>query len=244
MTFIWRIAVASQEQPRAPAPRRLVAFVEGDKARGQQLLGEAAENAPDDLRKVADIVVLLGNIPGAKQYAGPVYEVAEVLRSRAAEAPSASAGGRRASERKGSAEPGDASGGSAAAAAGGDGPAPVPMRTRQAGHVTLSSVPQKQPCAEGGETGTCMRTALGPLVVTDVSLSPECAGGASVLAVPIGEPPSRAREVGALRGDVGRRDRGPTPPPRQTPSRSLRKPNAVILRSSQPWANREILVSP
>lgn len=96
----------------------LVAFVEGDKARGQKLLGEgAAENPPDDLRKFADIVVLLGNIPGVSQYAGPVLEVAEVLKSKAAEAPSSSS---RAKRRSGassasSAGSGDAGDGSAAA---------------------------------------------------------------------------------------------------------------------------------
>jgi hypothetical protein len=125
----------------------LVAFVEGDKARGQQLLGEgAAENAPDDLRKFADIVVLLGNIPGAKQYAGPVFEVAEVLRSKAAEAPSAG-GATRTGERSGEASRGVRGGGekgSVAVAAGGGGT--MPMRTRHAGHVTMSSVPQKFPC--------------------------------------------------------------------------------------------------
>lgn len=184
----------------------LVAYVEGDQARGQRLLSEgAAENAPDDLRKFADIVVLLGNIPGAKQYAGPVFAVAEVLRSKAAEAPSASAGSKRDGERGGRAGGdggragnGGERGASARAAADASGAGPIPMRTRQAGHVTMLAVPQKFPCADGAEAGSCMRTAIGPLVVTDVSLSPECAGGATVLAVPLGESPSRARAKWAL----------------------------------------------
>ena len=47
-----------------------------------------------------------------------------------------------------------------------------------------------------------MRTALGPLVVTDVSFSPECVGGASVLAVPIGEVPARKRAKWALHAPI------------------------------------------
>ena len=97
------------------------------------------ENAPDDLRKFADIVVLLGNIPGASQYAGPVLEVAEVLKSKAAEAPSAGRlegeaalgrEGRRHGRRRGRC---------------GRELGAIPMRSRQAGHVTVSAVPQTFP---------------------------------------------------------------------------------------------------
>lgn len=41
--------------------------------------------------------------------------------------------------------------------------------------MTISSIPQKFACAEAAEAESCMRTAL---VVTDVSFSPECVGGA------------------------------------------------------------------
>ncbi len=67
--------------------------------------------------------------------------------------------------------------------------------------------------------------------------------GAHQLALAIGDEGARRLPGQVLRRGVAER-RAQVVRGVHSPIRSLRKPNAVILRSSQPWAKRLILVSP
>lgn len=179
----------------------IVAFLDGDQSKGKELVAEgAAQNSPDELRQLADGIMLLSQIPGASQYAGPIIDVAQLLRTRADSMPEGRAWSAKSKSSGRSDEGSDRAEPSKGAEPSGGAAASAGEVVRRAGHALVLGARHSFDCADGDERGICTRLAAGPLVVSDVSFSPECGGAASLVAVLQGNEPRRAQQSWAVFG--------------------------------------------
>jgi hypothetical protein len=148
----------------------VLVYVEGKHEEGKDLLVRgAAQNAPGKVKKFAKSIRELKQIPGASNYAKPLFEVADILVSA-----------------KGAAKPGGAPGRDDDGDDPGTGPAPVagPPGPREGGTVVLNSASDRAPCGGvGSSLGFCAVIATGPLTLTELSTGAGCPGEMIVASV-------------------------------------------------------------
>lgn len=169
----------------------VIAYIEGDNARGLNLVGKAAAaNTPEDLRVFADMLGTLESIPGAKQYAGPVFEIAKALREKAAAVESQTA-----SVMPASTQP------TAAPAAPKVVTVDFAQLDRRAGQVRPFFEEGRRQCGDL-PWSACAPTREGPLVLTDLSLSPACGSSVLVFVTSETNPPQTNRARRTLFGPI------------------------------------------
>lgn len=179
----------------------IVSFLDGNQQKGKELLAEgAAQNSPDELRQLADGILLLSQIPGASQYAGPIVDVAQVLRTRADSMPPESASAAKGKSSKHQDDGRRARSESEREERVAGGAKSTEELVRRAGHVLVLGARQAFDCADGDERGVCARLAAGPLVVTDVSFAPECRGAAALVALVQGNDARRSQQSWSIYG--------------------------------------------
>jgi hypothetical protein len=135
-------------------------FIDGDKAKGTELLEKGcARNSPKELKDYADAILLFKDIPGLSKYMGPVLEVATIIK------------GAKTNTEDAIREPGQPTQEHGASAS------TTPKIVT--GRVTPTTSGRRFTCfADKG--ASCVRLSLGPLMITDVSITREC-GNAAVL---------------------------------------------------------------
>jgi hypothetical protein len=147
----------------------VLVYVEGQKDEGKDLLIRgSAENSPAKVKKFAKMIRELKQIPGASRYAGPLFEVADILASA-----------------KGAAKGGPAQGGAEEGEEPAEG-APLPPNAgpREGGTVALASTSDRAPCGGvGAGFGYCAVIATGPLTLTELTVGAGCPGELVVASV-------------------------------------------------------------
>ena len=143
-----------------------LAFVEGDKKKGAEMLGKgAAQNSPKELKQFAEAISALGSIPGVSAYMQPVLEVAAILKGEK-ELP----GVELPAQRSASKPAGEAADGRFTSA-----------------KIFPARAERRFACA-GDDGSACVRSKNGPFLVTDVSVTRECGDGAMVFSADPGSP--------------------------------------------------------
>ncbi len=142
-------------------------YIDGEKEKGlKEIEKGAAQNSPKELKEFASALSALGNIPGVSSYMGPVLEIAAILKGDTALPDGRNVG---------------------AAAAGKSGKKEDEGEGKHVGGISNGIMrpfhSEHSFACTGDDPSTCVKTKIGPFVLTDVSFSRECGDAGIVFSV-------------------------------------------------------------
>lgn len=146
----------------------VLAYVDGDEATGRaKLVAGAAQNNPEEVRKFAEMLTTLRDLPGMSEQMGPIGEVAAIL---AGDIPADIAPGGAALGAKSAARPADPGGSPGLATS------PAVADKRLLAHTTSLDDDRRRTCRDHASESTTCVVHAGAVVVTDVVFDGPCEG--------------------------------------------------------------------